>query len=158
MTIYVNKDKLPENCLKYVEFFIKSIKGKKDITSSYDMKQLIITLSNSETNDFWKILLEGYFEELRKNNICLENLFYELSEISNETNFKKLAEDNIIFKEFILMFYEILLNEEYTNIIKNAFNLFKLLFDNNVRFFFENGKLKIIGMNSCKLIKLIIED
>ena len=53
------------------------------------------------------------------------------------------------------MFYEILLNEEYTNIIKDAFNLFKLLFDNNVRFFFENGKLKIIGMNSCKLI---IED
>lgn len=155
MTVYVNKDKLPENCLKYVESFIKSIKGKKDITSSYDMKQLIITLSNSETNDFWKILLEGYFEELRKNNICLENLFYELSEISNETNFKKLAEDNIIFKEFILMFYEILLNEEYTNIIKDAFNLFKLLFDNNIRFFFENGKLKIIGMNSCKLI---IED
>lgn len=154
MTIYVNKDKLPENCLKYVESFIKSIKGKKDITTSYNMKQLIITLSNSETNDFWKILLEGYFEELRKNNICLENLFYELSEISNETNFKKLAEDKI-FKEFILMFYEILLNEEYTNIIKDAFNLFKLLFDNNVKFFFENGKLKIVGMNSCKLI---IED
>lgn len=151
MIIYINKDKLPENCLKYVESFIKSIKGKKDITTSYNMKQLVITLSNSETNDFWKILLEGYFEELRKNNICLENLFYELSEISNETNFKKLAEDKI-FKEFILMFYEILLNEEYTNIIKDAFNLFKLLFDNNVRFFFENGKLKIIGMNSCKLI------